>query len=263
MLTKEKLQKMYKSGLSLDKISKKENLSRAGVQYWMKRFNIPTRPSYESGFYGYWGASKSHLLPKKLTVEDIDELYFKQDLSAEDIAKMFNRTAAGVYRFMKRNKLPRRSGYETNNRKYDKKEVSFVIKKILTLSEKKLKIAGVMIYWAEGFKATEHVIDLANSDPRMVTLFMKFLRIICGIKEDKLRVQLYCYANQNVDSLKKYWSELTKIPLSQFIKPYIRKDFNIRKTNKMKYGLVHIRYCDKKLLQQIKNWIEEYIKNIG
>lgn len=263
MLTKEKLQKMYESGLSLDKIATRENLSRAGVQYWMKKFNISTRPSYEAGFYGYWGLGRKGSLPKKITVEDIKELYFKQGLSAEDVGKLFNRTVGGVYRFMKKNRLPRRAAYQTNNLKYLKKETSFTIKKKLTVSEKSLKMAGVMLYWAEGFKATEWSVDLANSDPRMITVFLKFLRTICGVEESRLRVQLYCYTNQDVSFLKKYWSGLTGIPISQFIKPYIRKDFKVAKTGKMKYGLVHIRYSDKKLLQQIKIWIEECIQDIS
>jgi hypothetical protein len=28
----------------------------------------------------------------------------------------------------------------------------------------------------------------------------------------------------------------------------------------MKYGLVHVRYADKKLLLQIEEWIKEYLK---
>ena len=53
------------------------------------------------------------------------------------------------------------------------------------------------------------------------------------------------------------------ISLNQFIKPYIREDFKVDKIDKMKYGLVHIRYSDKKLFLQIKKWTDEYLKSIG
>jgi len=268
MITKSELEKLYKSGWSLDKIAKKENLSRAGVQYWMEKYNIPKRSRFESGFLGYWGINKNQPMPKRITVEDVKELYFRNGLSAEDIAKLFNRGVGGVYRFMKKNGLDRRAANETNNLKYEKKEPSFKIKEKLSLNDEKLKLAGVMLYWAEGYKnlsknARGAMIDLANSDPSMIKTFLKFLREICGIKESKLRVQLYCYANQDVSFLKQYWSNLTKIPISQFIKPYIREDFKIDKIDKMKYGLVHVRYADKKLFLKIKNWTEEYLKSIN
>jgi len=125
-----------------------------------------------------------------------------------------------------------------------------------------------MLYWAEGAKnlgkqVRGGTIDLANSEPRMIQLFLKFLRKICGVNEKRLRGQLYCYANQDIDSLKKHWNEVTRIPLNQFSKPYARKDFLPEKKDKMKYGLIHIRYSDKKLFLQIKEWTEEYLnKNI-
>jgi len=267
MIIKDELEKLYKKGLSLDKIAEKKSLSRAGVQYWMEKYNIPKRPRFESGFLGYWGIKKNQPPPKDITIGNIEELYFKNGLSAADIAKLFNRSIGAVYRFMERSKLPRRLANETNNLKYEKKELSFKIKKRLTTNDKKLKIAGIMLYWAEGYKnlaksARGGTIDLANSDPQMIKVFLKFLREICGIKEDKLRVQLYCYANQNVDYLKRFWSKLTKISTAQFIKPYVREDFKIEKIGKMKYGLVHIRYSDKKLFLQIKKWTENYLKSI-
>ncbi len=122
-----------------------------------------------------------------------------------------------------------------------------------------------MLYWAEGAKYTPDmrsaVIDFVNSDPRMVKLFLNFLRIICGVDEKRLRVLLYCYANQDIEFLKKYWYKVTEINFKQFTKPYVREDFLPEKSGKMRYGLVHIRYYDKKLLIQIYNWINEYLEN--
>ncbi|MFH1712163.1 MAG: hypothetical protein ABH846_02925, partial [Patescibacteria group bacterium] len=94
----------------------------------------------------------------------------------------------------------------------------------------------------------------------MVKIFLKFLRDICGINEERLRCFLYCYADQHIKIIKDYWSKTTNIPLSQFSKPYIRNDFLKEKSGKMKYGLIHVRYSDKKLLLQIENWIDKYIK---
>lgn len=92
----------------------------------------------------------------------------------------------------------------------------------------------------------------------MVRVFLSFLRKICSIDESRLRVYLYCYSNQKLLNLIKYWSKVTKIPTSKFTKPYIRKDFQLSKIGKMEKGLIHVRYYDKKLLLEMMNWIEEY-----
>ena len=121
-----------------------------------------------------------------------------------------------------------------------------------------------MLYWAEGGKSLGKYwsVDLANSDPEMIEVFLKFLRVICRVDESRLRVQLYCYANQDIEKLKEYWYKVTSISKNQFIKPYVRKDFRIEQKDRMKYGLIHVRYNDKKLLYQIENWIKEYYRKI-
>lgn len=192
----------------------------------------------------------------------IRHLYYKEGLSTIEIAAKLNVTPWVVLKFMKKNNLPRRSFKQANTKRFEKKPITFLLKKRLSRKEKELKIAGIMLYWAEGGKAIpENGVDLANSDPKMIKLFLRFLRDICGIDEKRLRVYLYCYADQDIDAIRKYWQQITDIHLSQFKKPYIRKDFLPQKSGRMKYGLVHIRYYDKKLLLQIEDWVEKYLKN--
>lgn len=116
-----------------------------------------------------------------------------------------------------------------------------------------------MLYWCEGSQwIGEVIVDFANSNSDMIKIFLNFLRKICGINEKKLRIYLYCYANQDPDKLIKYWSNITNVPVSQFTKPYIRKDYQKNKTGKMKHGLIHVRYNDKKLLNLLREYIKEY-----
>ncbi len=200
---------------------------------------------------------------KPLSLVTIKSFYYKDGLSSVEIGKKLNVSPWVVIRFMKRNSLLLRTRVQSNANSFNRKPLTFSIKKGLSPSEKELKIAGVLLYWAEGGKPYQHTrnwtVDLANSDPKMIMLFLRFLREICRVDEKKLSVQLYCYADQNIEALKNYWSILTKIPLEKFIKPYVRQDFN-PSGRKMVHGLVHIRYCDKKLLLQIDAWIKEYCK---
>ena len=199
-----------------------------------------------------------------MPIKLIKELYYEGKLSTLEIAEKLRVSPWVVIKFMRRMNLPRRTLAETNRIVFERSPVTFRIKQSLSVVDDKLRIAGIMIYWSEGARLNPitraATVDLANSNPRMVRLFLKFLRRICGIDENRLRVLLYCYADQDQEALKRYWSQITEINLKQFSKPYVRKDFLPEKKGKMKYGLVHIRYCDKKLLIQIEKWIEDYLR---
>ena len=194
---------------------------------------------------------------KKLIL--IKRLYYKELWSMKKIADNLNVPWGAVYYFMRRYNLKRRTFSEENKIRFLRKEPSFCIKQNLSNYEKRLKMIGVVLYWSEGSKGgqRQESVDFVNSDPAMMKVFINFLRNICGINEKKLRVLLYCYANQDINHLLTFWSKLTNIPKSQFSKPYVRKDFKEDKKDKMKYGLIHIRYHDKKLFLLIKDWIEE------
>ncbi len=194
-----------------------------------------------------------------LSIGEVKNLYYKRGLSAREAGEKLDVTAWQVIRFMRKHKLSRRSAATTRRLQFSRQSPSFKIKKKLTRKEEKLRVAGVMLYWAEGNKQ-KSTVDLANSDYRMIKIFLKFLREICQVDESRLRAFVYCYANQDIDDLENFWRRVTRIPKEQFSKPYIRKDFSDKKKGKMKHGLVHIRYADQKLVGQIDKWIKEFIK---
>lgn len=188
----------------------------------------------------------------------IKNLYYRDKLSVEDIADRLNVSIDAVVYFMRKNNLVRRKSHETNSIKFEKAAPSFKLRKVDTEYLRTLKTVGTILYWAEGYKAGKDMVDFANSDKDMIALFLKFLRKICGVDEKKLRVYSYFYANQNIAKNTNFWSKITKINKKQFTKPYIRKDYRKEKIDKMPHGLIHIRYSDKKLLNLIKDWIEDY-----
>jgi predicted DNA-binding protein YlxM (UPF0122 family) len=191
-----------------------------------------------------------------LNKENLNRLYWIDKLSLQEIAQRYNVHLTSVLKRMKKFGIPRRNFSEANYVFHDGKP-KYKIKTILNDEEEKLKIAGVMLYWAEGYKGGMGI-DFANSDPDMIRLFLKFLRQICGIGESRLRVYLYAYEDQNIDALKDFWSKITQIPLVQFSKPYIRKHNLCFNGRKMPYGLIHIRYYDKRLGQLVLSWVESY-----
>jgi transcriptional regulator with XRE-family HTH domain len=91
--------------------------------------------------------------------------------------------------------------------------------RIGTLSEGEFLVAGAALYAGEGSK-TDGAVKLANSDPRIIAFFLAWLRRFFAVDEARLRIQLYLHQGLDIDAANRFWSELTGIPLSQFVKPY-------------------------------------------
>jgi transcriptional regulator with XRE-family HTH domain len=92
-------------------------------------------------------------------------------------------------------------------------------RRIGQLSERDLLIAGLMLYVGEGSK-TDGAVKLANSDPRVIRLHLRWLRHFFEIDERRLRVSLYLHRGLDLDAAVAFWSGLTEIPPEQFTKPY-------------------------------------------
>ena len=193
---------------------------------------------------------------KKLNL--VKRLYYTDGHSMRETGEELGVSIDAVVYFMRKYNLKRRTLKEDSVVRFKNKPLSYSLKEKLTVEQERLKMVGIALYWGEGYKTEKSSgIDLANSDVSMVLVFLRFLREICVVDEKRLRVLLYCYSNQDSQKLIKFWSKSAKIPLNQFTKPYVRQDFNNAMLDKMPYGMVHIRYSDKKLLAVVKNWIEE------
>ncbi|OGM96426.1 MAG: hypothetical protein A3B86_03145 [Candidatus Yanofskybacteria bacterium RIFCSPHIGHO2_02_FULL_38_22b] len=189
----------------------------------------------------------------------IRKLYLN-NLSGPEIARKLGLNIRWVYRCLERQNIQRRTAVVGNKIRFENSPLSFSFKSKLSRSEEKLLIAAVMLYYGEGAK-TGQCVDFANSDPLMLKIFLKFLREICGVKETRLRFYLYCFSNQNTNALIRYWCDFLNISRENFTKPYIRKaDINLKRTTK--YGVLHIRYSDLRLLRKILNYNSDLTKKL-
>ena len=95
------------------------------------------------------------------------------------------------------------------------------------LNKRELLIAGVALYWAEGTKKKREV-AFCNSDPKLVQFMIAWLKICFSVPIERL----YCYIGINEIHrkrervVKKYWSNTSGIPLSQFNKTSFKKVLN-------------------------------------
>ncbi len=193
--------------------------------------------------------------------KEVVDLYL-QNFSGLDISNKLGIHIRQVYRILDKNKIQRRLTSEQNRIKFLNKKPSFEIKDNLSVWERELLIAAVMLYYGEGAK-TGTTVDLANSDPGILKLFLKFLREICGVDTSRLRFYLYCFSDQNPVELIRFWSRELTVSRNNFTKPYIRKIQQEKPRRRMPYGVLHIRYSDKKLLTKILELNLEFVKKWG
>lgn len=153
---------------------------------------------------------------------EIKQAYVERLLSEKQIAEKFRISPNAVRRCLDALEVKRRSRSEALRCVYVTRhgKRKFTLKKRLTPEEEKLKIAGTMLYWGEGSK-NGATVTFSNSDPDMVRVFMRFLRVVCGVSEEHLRLTLHYYEDHNSQELIKFWSSITKIPQSQFHTPYL------------------------------------------
>lgn len=82
-----------------------------------------------------------------------------------------------------------------------------------------LKIALAMLYLGEGAKWASHRgLLLGNSNPQIVQIYVRLLEKCFNISKDQLRIRVQYRADQDINELELYWSNLLGVPRSQFYK---------------------------------------------
>lgn len=80
-----------------------------------------------------------------------------------------------------------------------------------------LKLLLAMLYLGEGAKWKSHRgLQLGNSNPEIIKLYLSLLERCYGVSRNKLTAMIYHRADQNLKSLISFWSNITKIPISNF-----------------------------------------------
>ncbi len=144
----------------------------------------------------------------------------------------------------------------------------------IKINKTSLWIMGTMLYWAEGSKEkTDNNISqgvfFCNSDPLMIKMFLKWLKISLIIPNERLIFQIYIHENyrEKISDIADYWSEVTGFSMEKFGKIYFKKHNpkTIRKNQGNNYfGLIRIgvrKSTD--LNRQISGWIEGICKKWG
>ncbi len=144
----------------------------------------------------------------------------------------------------------------------EQKKTKIVIDKakedILSISLHELKIIGAMLYLGEGGKTRKGMVRLANSDPLVIKIIMRFFREVCKVPENKFYVYIHTFDTADIEKTEVYWSYITKIPRKQFYKTYVKQSVaSLHKRKTLPYGTVDVGVNDTKLFLTIMGWIEK------
>lgn len=132
------------------------------------------------------------------------------------------------------------------------KKEAFQFLKIANIDKNHLKLFCALLFECEGSKDLRGGIYFSNSDPMMIKTFLTLLRSSFKIKEEKFRVSLHLHDYHSQLDQINFWSKVTNISKSQFIKPYQKP--HTRKRIKDNYqGCVSIRYYDSKLARRLSS----------
>lgn len=108
------------------------------------------------------------------------------------------------------------------------------------------------LYWAEGKKSEKMAgLKFANTDPKMISVFVNLLRNCYEIDESRLKIALYVHRYHKIGDCKKFWSNTAGVPLSQFYKTYLKKRSSKKRFKKNFMGVCFVYYFDSKIRKEL------------
>ncbi|MAJ97430.1 hypothetical protein CL644_00950 [bacterium] len=138
-----------------------------------------------------------------------------------------------------------------------KKDIDRAIRDITHISDENLKYLGIGLYWGEGAKTNRSRVEFYNSDPRLIKIMMIFFKRICKVPKEKFREHTFLHPHLDAKAAENYWSNISKIPLSQFQKTtQVHNAVSKNKKDSLPYGTFTIGVYDTKLFLRIMGWIE-------
>lgn len=123
------------------------------------------------------------------------------------------------------------------------------------------KLACALLYWGEGTKYDGNTsVSFMNADPEMVRYFLHVFRLAFLLDEKKLRALVHLHEYHDAEKQLRFWSIVTKIPVDQFNRSYMKK--NTGKSKKIGYpGCISIRYSDNKIYKELMMIIQRLARS--
>jgi transposase-like protein len=184
------------------------------------------------------GHSLSELALKfKISKSTLSEWMKVVTLSSSALQRLKKKQILGQYKTIL---LRKKKRLDRNNKIFLKTKTSL---HKFRVDKTNVKVLCALLYYCEGVKGTDKLVTFINSDPTLIKLFLFLFRKAFNINESKFRIIMHLHDYHNEKVQKKFWSELTKIPINQFYKTY-RKPHSKKRIRNNYPGCVSIRYYD-------------------
>jgi len=140
------------------------------------------------------------------------------------------------------------------------------LREIGKISKRDLFIAGIAMYCSEGVTSSNSdEVSFSNSDAKMILLMLEWFKEICGVSDNRVVIQIRVNKihGHRIKEIENYWSNLTKIPLSQFTKTILikSKSKKVYPKSDTYFGTIRIKIrCGTQLRRKINGWIEGLIR---
>lgn len=134
-----------------------------------------------------------------------------------------------------------------------------------------LWFAGILLYWAEGSKQKDtnvaQRVSFANSDEKMIRLFVKWLNDVLKIKKDDLTFELYIHEKSDFENAKEWWAHslsCEKEKIRIYFKRHQSKNTKRKNTEENYHGLMRVTVkTSTRLNRKISAWIIHLCKYCG
>ncbi len=128
------------------------------------------------------------------------------------------------------------------------------------ITEQAFKLFGAAIYWGEGSKGNR--LQVTNSDPHLILFTVAWIEKTLGISRNNLKAWLNIYPQQSDINIKRFWSDLTGIPMKNFGKSYIKPLSKGYKKHNLYYGTIRVEAPKSgNYTHRIYGWIRAVLKD--
>ena len=185
-------------------------------------------------------------MTKKISPEIVRsiQLLRSKGWTVPELSKKFSIGKATASRYIRKVKilpefediwLSKRNGSAKRKERAVKKAARDANKLINNLSDKERILVLSSLYWAEGAKVDS---NLTNTDPELIRVFVKGVKRILGIRNDRLRLNIRIYEDMDKEKCIKYWLNVTGLKMENV------SSVNVligNKIGKLKYGMCRVR----------------------
>lgn len=123
-----------------------------------------------------------------------------------------------------------------------------------------LFIAGLMLYWGEGDKTSDHQVRFTNTDPDMVRLYVFFLTHGLRIPKRKIGVHLLLYPDLDDWLCRVYWMQATGLSKEHFMKSTVIQGKH--KTRRLSFGICMVHVSSSYVKTKVREWLKLFHKEL-